>query len=295
MMLRTQSIDGFVLSAQEHAPAVAAAPLVVLVHGMMEPATVWQPLVRALVQNLGLRCVSLALPWNGEQGGLWGQVRGPVCWLQQALDVFELTPDAWLAHSFGASTLLGLMSRGAARHQRPAVLVSPFFKPCHTQVTWPLFERYVAEFTDFVRLSIRVRLGPRVVDPQVLERMTQSARDSFGCYVWMQFWQLFTTMPFLPLERLRQPVLTLTGADDFSTPLDDVRALNLKLPLGELEVFHAAGHFLLDSHRSAVIRAAQHFLGTHLTRSIPPLLTDSTPWTRFLPTPRSHCKPPPPP
>jgi pimeloyl-ACP methyl ester carboxylesterase len=264
MTLRTRDVDGFVLSAREIERGAAGAPLLVLVHGMMEPADVWLPVARPLARELGLRCVALGLPWNGEQGGLWGQTRGPVCWLQRALDEFELAPDAWLAHSFGASTLLGLLSRSGPEQQRPAVLVSPFFKSCHTQVTWPLFERYVAEFIDFVRLSVRIRLGSRMVDAQVLERMTQSARDSFGCYVWMQFWQLFSAMPFLALERLQQPVLTLTGADDFSTPLEDVQALHRKLPQGQLVVYGAASHFLLASRRADVTRATARFLSTHL-------------------------------
>ena len=265
MNVRSHRSDGFVLKAYECGSVTApdVQPLVVLVHGMMEPASVWQPMMTSLAQRGRVRCVALELPWNGEQGGLWGQVRSPMCWLAHALTAFELRADAFVAHSFGASALLSLMSRGAPQHQAPVVLISPFYKSCHKQVTWQLFERYVGEFVDFVELSIRTRLGERVVEPDVLQRMTHAARDSFGCYVWMQFWQLFSAMPFLPLEQLKQPVLTLTGAEDFSTPLPDVHALQQKLPNGRLEVYAGASHFLLASRGRAVIDATQRFVAEH--------------------------------
>ena len=57
-------------------------------------------------------------------------------------------------------------------------------------------------FTDFVELSIRARLKDRALDAAVLRRMTATARDAFGCYVWMHFWQLFARMPFLRLDRI---------------------------------------------------------------------------------------------
>lgn len=264
--LRCHRQDGFVLKAREHGGASASAPLVLLVHGMMEPGSVWQPVVDALVLHHGARCVTLELPWNGEQGGLWGQTRDATSWLQLALAVFDLRPDAWVAHSFGASTLLALMGKGDPDHQAPAVLISPFYKACHSELTWPLFERYVAGFTDFVELSIRTRLGTRSVLPSVLQRMTRNARDSFGCYVWMQFWQLFSAMPFLPMHSLHQPVLTLAGANDDSTPLQDMHALTRNLPNARLEVYAGASHFLLTSRRSAVIDATRRFIGAHCQR-----------------------------
>jgi pimeloyl-ACP methyl ester carboxylesterase len=255
-MKLTHRIHGYDITAHHHGPV--DAPVVVLVHGMMEPANVWRSVVARLKSRY--RCVVLEMPWNGQQGSLWGlDVRSEV-WLAATLSSFDIRPDAWVAHSFGATTLLALLTatdRPGA--QAPAVLVSPFYKASHEDVTWPLFENYVVRFTGFVEMSIKTRVK-RELDPAVLRRMTEAARDAFGCYVWMHFWQLFSRMPFLPLGGLKQPILTLVGADDDSSPLADAQALSDALPNGALKVFPACGHFLLRRCEEASAAAIDRFL-----------------------------------
>lgn len=260
MTSRSRVIHGFKVEAHSLGSTDDGAPLLVFVHGMMEPSRVWKPVAAALGDRY--RCVVLDLPWNGEQGGFWGRHMGPQAWLRAALDGFGLKPDGWVAHSFGASAVLSLLATeerddGAGA---PAVLISPFFKHSHREVTWPLFERYVREFTRFVELSIRVRLRDKALDGNVLRRMTEAARDKFGCYVWTQFWQLFAEMPFLPLARLKQPMLLLTGADDFSSPLPDLEALAAALPNAALQVYPDCSHFLLSSSEREVSEATRRFL-----------------------------------
>lgn len=257
---RTRALHGYTLSAQHHDCPVRDAPQVVMVHGMMESAQVWRPLLRALGNSY--RCVTLELPWNGLQGAFWGHCMGPEAWLQTALTSFELKPDAWIAHSFGASTVLSLIAqqRASPGARAPMALISPFYKPTTSEVTWPLFQRYVSEFTDFVELSIRTRVQARCIDAEVLQRMTQAARDSFGCYVWVEFWRLFAAMPFLCLDDLKQPALLLTGGEDFAAPLADVQALARRLPQAKLEVYPNASHFLLDVRTDSLTRAVRQFL-----------------------------------
>lgn len=258
MSVHSQRIHGFELKAHHTGALDGDAPLVVLVHGMAEPADVWAPVVTQLADQC--HCVALDLPWNGQQGGFWGQAASPEAWLAMALHTFGLQPDAWVAHSFGASALLAFLAENHnAKEKAPAVLISPFYKASHEDVTWPLFQRYVTEFTAFVEHSIRVRLN-RAIDSQVLHRMTEAARDAFGCYVWMEFWRLFSRTPFLSLEHLVQPILALTGAEDFSSPLPDVETLAAALPNARLEVFPDYGHFLLSSCAEEVSRAISAFL-----------------------------------
>ncbi|MDF3835348.1 alpha/beta hydrolase [Cupriavidus basilensis] len=232
--------------------------MVVLVHGMMEPPEVWSGVLARLRDRY--RCVVLDLPWNGRQGGFWGEILCSEDWLREALDAFQLQPDAWVAHSFGASTVLALLARDAAFDRVPVALISPFYKVSSQDVTWPLFQRYVNEFTDFVELSIRLRRRRAALDPDVLRRMTEAARDSFGCYVWMNFWQLFARMPFLPLRHLTQPVLVLSGDEDFSSPLADAQALRAALPNAALEVHRGCGHFLLSCREQESAVAIDRFL-----------------------------------
>lgn len=261
MRLGTRRIQGFEVSADLHGPADASAPIVVLVHGMMEPGDIWRSVLTRL--SRGYRCVVLDLPWNGRQGGYWGLGLRPEDWLRTAVEAFELHPDAWIAHSFGASTLLAMLATSDEPSDAPVTLVSPFYKASSKDVTWPLFQGYVNRFTDFVELSIRVRMNHKELDPDVLRRMTEAARDSFGCYVWMNFWQLFARMPFVSVERLTQPVLTLTGAEDFSAPLADALALDAALPNGRLEVYPNCAHFLLSSRGEEAADAMARFLAVH--------------------------------
>lgn len=251
----TRRIRGFEVAAHVYGPA-GDAPVVVLVHGMMESAEVWGSLVARLCDRH--RCVVLELPWNGQQGGFWGEILRPEEWLREALDAFGLQPDAWVAHSFGASTVLALLASRNTSDGAPVVLISPFYKASSEDVTWPLFQRYVNEFTDFIELSIRVRRAG--LDPDVLRRMTEATRDRFGCYVWMNFWQLFARMPFLTLHHLTQPVLMLTGDEDFSSPLADVEALHAALPNGTLEVYRGCGHFLLSCREPQCVAAIDRHL-----------------------------------
>ncbi|WP_454765221.1 alpha/beta fold hydrolase [Cupriavidus campinensis] len=254
------SLSGYTIQARACGPV--GAPLAVLVHGMMEAGSVWNPLLQRLATTY--RCVVLDLPWNGMQSGLWGRVMPPEQWLRTALERFQLRPDVWVAHSFGANAVLTLLALhptlpGATA---PAALISPFYKASHHEVTWSLFQQYVNEFRDFVELSIRCRTT-RQLAPDVLQRMTHAACESFGCYVWAEFWRVYAAMPFLPLREVRQPLAVLTGSDDQCARLPDVRALADSLPAGRLRVFHGAGHFLLNDRRHDPASAIEQFLLAH--------------------------------
>ncbi|MNS93851.1 2-succinyl-6-hydroxy-2,4-cyclohexadiene-1-carboxylate synthase [compost metagenome] len=235
------------------------APLAVLVHGMMEAGSVWEPLLPRLAATH--RCVVLDLPWNGLQSGLWGRVLPPERWLSAALERFQLCPDVWIAHSFGANTVLTLLAQHPATPgaTAPAALVSPFYKALHREVTWSLFQQHVNAFPDFVQQSIRARTA-RPLAPDVLQRMTRTACEHFGCYVWTEFWRLYAGMPFLPLHEVRQPLLVLAGGDDQFARLPDVRAMVDTLPAGRLRVFRDAGHFLLNDLRHDAVGAIAQFL-----------------------------------
>jgi pimeloyl-ACP methyl ester carboxylesterase len=207
------------------------------------------------------------LPWNGLQGGQWGQVRSPDAWLDLALDAFDLQPDAFAGHSFGASVLLAFLasSRHSCARDTPSVVVSPFYKADLTDFSWALLRRYVAEFPQFVQESITQRSDGRSIQSDSLVRMIETACDTFGVDNWMEFWRLFSRMPSLNLGSLAKSTLVISGADDFSSPQADQFALRDALPLSTLELLPAARHFLLDSHRETVSSLIAQFLAGHLS------------------------------
>ena len=56
----------------------------------------------------------------------------------------------------------------------------------------------------------------------------------------------------------------------FSSPVEDVRALDAALCRSELQVYQAASHFLLSSHGKEVGQAARRFLRAHCPPRSPP-------------------------
>jgi pimeloyl-ACP methyl ester carboxylesterase len=257
------SLDGYTLSAHWSGAADDDAPLVVLLHGLLEPAMVWAPVIAKLPSYC--RYVVLDMPWNGQQGGHWGMRRRPESWMDAAMKAFDLQPDAFVAHSFGASTLLSYLASDAAAGMRhgATILVSPFYKRRHAEFDWPLFRRYVAHFPLFVEESVSQRSGGRIIEPDLMSRMVETGCDTFGVYNWMEFWQLFSRMPSLDLQRLTQPVLLVSGADDFSAPPADLRALAAALPQCSTEILPQTGHFLLDSRHATLASYIGRFLGAH--------------------------------
>ena len=265
MKVYSLQVDGYTLSARSVGTEEPQAPRIVAIHGMMESSTVWLPVVEALLHRYQFTLIDL--PWNGTQGGQWGRVRSPDAWLDMAITAFDVQPDAFVGHSFGASVLLAFLanSRHACAQGAPAVVVSPFYKADPGEFSWTLLRRYVAEFPMFVQESITQRSGGRSIASDSLQRMVETACDTFGVDNWMEFWRLFSRTPSLDLQALTKPTLVISGADDFSSPQADQFALHDAVPQCTLELLPAARHFLLDSHRETVSRLITQFLATHLT------------------------------
>jgi pimeloyl-ACP methyl ester carboxylesterase len=94
--------------------------------------------------------------------------------------------------------------------------------------------------------------------------MVEAACDTFGVGNWMEFWRLFSRMPSLNLRALTHPTLVIAGADDFSSPPADQRALCAAIRQCELELLPGARHFLLDSHRDTMAQLLARFLAGHV-------------------------------
>ncbi len=80
-------------------------------------------------------------------------------WLSAALERFQLCPDVWIAHSFGANTVLTLLARHAAHpgppRPRADLAVLQGYAPGRSP--GPLFRQHVNEFLTLSNQSIRAR------------------------------------------------------------------------------------------------------------------------------------------
>ncbi|WP_345812298.1 alpha/beta hydrolase [Paraburkholderia sp. PREW-6R] len=267
MKLQSLPIDGYTVAVRTVGTDDPQAPAIVAMHGMMESSTVWLPVVENLLDRY--RFLLVDLPWNGAQGDQWGRVHTPDTWLALAINAFDLRPDAFAAHSFGANVLLAFLATHGAPGT-PSVVVSPFYKARQADFSWALLRQYVGEFPRFVEESMTQRAGGRPVPHDCLARMIEAACDTFGVGNWMEFWRLFSRMPSLNLRALPQPTLVIAGADDFSSPPADQRALCAAIRQCELELLPGARHFLLDSHRDTMAQLLARFLAGHLPDALAP-------------------------
>lgn len=248
---QVRTVAGYPIRATWHGTQVRPAATWLLVHGMVETDAVWRPVLDALPD--GIRAISLELPWSGTRDSLWGLQMAPEAWILAALDAHGVVPDAIAAHSFGANAVLQMVAQEPFPQLRQLVLISPFYKATTAEVSWPLFQRYVGEFERFIGLSMTVRETERPLSAEMFAVIREKLRDSFGCYSWMQFWQLFSRTPFLPLQQLDVPCLVITGEDDFSSPIDDVKALVSRLPDARLVVYPDCSHFCLTTREKDTV------------------------------------------
>lgn len=255
---RVLSVAGYPIRATWHGTLAQPSATWLLVHGMVETDEVWRPLLNALPH--GIRAITLELPWSGSHDALWGLKMAPEEWIIAALDAHGVVPDAIAGHSFGANAVLQMLEQHAFPQLRQLVLISPFYKPGSADMSWPLFQRYVSEFEHFIGLSMSVRGSERQLSAEMFAVIREKLRDSFGCYSWMQFWQLFSRTPFLQLQHLDLPCLVITGEDDFSSPVDDVKALAARLSDARLVVYPDCSHFCLTTREKETVSLIADFM-----------------------------------
>lgn len=257
----TRHVADFPIRATYHGQLHNPRCTWLFVHGMVEGEEVWAP----VLPHIGLeeQVITLEMPWSGKYGGLWGLKMPPEEWLRLALKVHEIKPDAIAGHSFGANSCLQYLDKYPQQQLRALLLISPFFKEKIEQVTWSLFHRYVNEFERFIALSISLRQTSRKLSDEMFAIILQKLRDQFGCYSWVQFWQLFERTPLLRLQQLTMPCLIITGAEDFSSAADDVAVLAGLLPDAHLVVHPDCSHFCLTTREAETVQLMTEFMQQH--------------------------------
>src|SRR4051794_16876314 len=104
----------------------AAAPRLALIHGLEESWTSWTRMA-ALLPDVHL--FGLDLPWRPRSDYRWAEAAAPAGWLGLALELLPETPDLVVAHSFGATALLELLSLTDVPGLSTAALISPLCVP----------------------------------------------------------------------------------------------------------------------------------------------------------------------
>jgi pimeloyl-ACP methyl ester carboxylesterase len=252
-------------------------PSAVFLHGMGMGADVWFPLQEALAGQL--RTSFLTLPWDGNQGALWGRAAEPAAWVEAGLALLPSTPDLVVAHSFAANALLEYLAgparrlAGAARPQA-VVLVSPFYKADPEVVEWRVLSHHVNRFFDLLQEGLEVSAGQARTDPGTRAAVAAKVRERVGVYGWYEFLRLLLRTPFLDLGALTLPVLVLGGAADIACEAGDCERLAAALPQGRAALSPAAGHFCMAQDAGWFVRSLRELVDS--LAGAPPEVAAST-------------------
>ncbi len=224
------------------APGVPGAPLVAFAHGLEDSWTSWMPLAAEL--NPDWRLVALDLPWRPGNDYSW-RGRSPGHWLGDGLDMLDTTPDALVAHSFGANAALELLCRFDSRPGRAVALVCPMYRRPSQPVTWRMLDRSRSMFVQHIRDSVRARMGARAdsIQPDVLATMMDLALDRVGPVGFLTVFNEFVASGNLRLDNVETPTLVVAGGADATLSHADATALADRMPGASLRFHHDYDHF----------------------------------------------------
>ncbi|MFF5964706.1 alpha/beta fold hydrolase [Streptomyces collinus] len=254
-------VGGERLRVLERPAASPGASALVLVHGFEDGPGTWAPLARRLPGHL--RLYALQLPWSSGSSHRWADEGGSALWLERTLALLPCRPDAIVAHSFGATTLLDLLARRPSVHQPPAVLVAPVYRPHDRPLDPDFYAEAVRRFRGVLGEGLRGRLGRRAatVPADIVEAMTGKVRQRVEPHGFLQFYATLARAAELPLHRITSPVRLVSGQYDPSAPPEAVRELMRRIPAAEARQDPSFGHFCQVQAPDAVAAHIVEFLG----------------------------------
>lgn len=238
-------------------PARVEHPVrVLLLHGLGGKPSVWERFAERADDRLELWDVEL--PWQGTLAGSdWSHTADPVAILTEAI---EDSFDVLVAHSYAANLTAEALARGLIR-PRPAVLVSPFYRPSPRDFDWTTITYYLNDFHRTFVEALRVGDTGRYSEAH-RTWMAMRLRDQTGPYGWMRFFETYLRSPFLDLAAIRTPALVIGGETDIAARIADVRAMASGLPCGRFVAFDAAGHFPMVEQPDRFASVVHEFLAT---------------------------------
>ncbi|MFP3989092.1 alpha/beta hydrolase [Streptomyces sp. E11-3] len=212
-------------------------------HGLAGSAAVWRPYEELALPEM--EWWEAGLPWEAAGDPTWSHRPDPARWVDAALDAMPGGVDVLFAHSFAAPLALqALARRPAATRPRAVVVVAPFHRRRPEQFSWETATHYLNGFHRILEEGLRIGSQGRL-GKDLRRDMALRVRDRVGPYGWLRFFEAYLNSPFLDVAALGLPVLVVAGADDFSAPPDDARALAAALPDARLRIFEDCGHFAM--------------------------------------------------
>ncbi|MGF0316467.1 alpha/beta fold hydrolase [Nocardia fluminea] len=238
-----------------------------LLHGMAGSTAVWDEFTACAAGQSEIWDVEL--PWSVTGDGSWASGTDIPGAIASALASMPLRPagephaDLVVAHSFGASALLELLSSGWQARVGAVVLAAPL--SCPEPFDWSEIGRKVEEFPRLLEEGIAHRTGARI-GPQTRRDLALRLRDLIGPLPWLRTYEYCLRAATLDLARLTTPVLIVAGADDRISAVSDVERMARKLPDVRFEIFEDCGHFPMIDRVERFTETVDMFIQVALNR-----------------------------
>lgn len=231
-------------------------------HGMASADSAWNGVCARLS---GVAPVwSADLPWRGEGVCRWAYHRDSAVWVRRALD--ELGgADVVVAHSFAATLLLDLLTRGPADSQlgrygiKGLVLVAPFYRPRPEDFDWDAMSGLVERFQSIMEEGVRVAAAGRG-KPDLHRPLALRLCQAIGPYGWARVYDVYLRTPWMAVHRITVPTLVVRGVDDAAAPPGESEALAAALPAGRLHRIAGSGHHPMIERPEEFARLLRTFL-----------------------------------
>jgi pimeloyl-ACP methyl ester carboxylesterase len=236
---------------------IGDGPVLLATHGIEDGWRSWDPVASRLADRY--RVIALDLPWRSGNDYRWHAEATPGTWLSRALELVDEPDHRLLSHSFGATATLELLATG---HQpAAAALVAPFYRPAHMCAD-SVREQSRAALRTTIRTGLRVSLGGRRVEPDVLAIMERGLEDHLMPTVFPVFFDYFAGSADLALSGVDVPVLVTAGTADPSLTPDRAAALGAALPMATVHTHEHYTHFCHLEQAADVAAEVADFLTT---------------------------------
>ncbi|MFI6042580.1 alpha/beta fold hydrolase [Nocardia sp. NPDC051321] len=215
-----------------------------LLHGMAGSPAIWDGFVARAAERSEIWDVEL--PWSVTGDPNWAlrtDIPGVIATVLDSLPRRSASLpdiDVVVAHSFGASALLELLSSSAEVRVGAVVLVTPL--ACPQPFDWSEIGRKVEEFPRLLAAGIANRAGGRI-SADTRRDLALRLRDLIGPLPWLRTYEYGLRSALLELGRLTIPVLVVAGGADRIAPVSDIEHLTRKLPDAQSVVFPDCAHF----------------------------------------------------
>ncbi|MFF2651583.1 alpha/beta fold hydrolase [Streptomyces sp. NPDC058045] len=219
-------------------------PPVVAVHGLEGSWSDWGPIAPRLP---GGTPYALRLPWHAGTDFRWRREATPGEWLARGLALVPEPPTTLMAHSFGATVLLGHLSRLT---EPPAglsavVLIAPVYRPASLPVSDELYDGLLGLYRQVLRLGLEATLGPKAarMDPEIRTLMEERLLERAVSTGFPVFYEEYVASGAFALTGIKVPTLVVAGTTDGGLPVERATALHEGLPSAEIRLRPEYGHF----------------------------------------------------